>query len=262
MKLSFYPARLLLAFFLSFITIAPVASQDIRPLVRPEWPTLEVGAGQIESLRLVLENAHDVYGIDVRATFDPAVIEIVDADPDSEGVQMMPGHFPQPDFLVRNTGDNAAGTLQYVATQVNPTPPANGKGLIFSVHLRGKTLDRQSVFTVEFVDIVDREGRKLSVRSQSASIQVVPPGRPASLPPAGAIPGPFPALAPVAVDEPAPVLSPARLSAAGMGNSNSLGLMTLWIALAGGGCLGAPALLAIARRVLAGQPSRPARRKL
>src|SRR5512142_854354 len=96
--------------------------------VRIDPLAFEVGNGQEETVALVMDDAKDVYGIDVRAKFDPSVIEIVDADPAKEGVQMTPGDFIRPDFVVRNIADNAAGTLQYVTTQINPSPPANGHG--------------------------------------------------------------------------------------------------------------------------------------
>ncbi|HLF25998.1 MAG TPA: cohesin domain-containing protein [Anaerolineae bacterium] len=205
-------------------------------------------------MSIVLENAQDVYGIDVRARFDPAVIEIVDADPDSAGIQMIPGSFPQPDFLVRNTADNQAGTLQYVTTQVNPTLPVKGSGLVFSIQVRGKALGQSAVVSIEFVEIADRRGNTLPVDSLNSTVTVVSPKPPTVTPTA-------PPMSTVTVIDPTrastPVTSATRVSptrttpATASGNradqlpSDSV---LIWVALAG--FVGAGVLLAVAATVL------------
>ena len=56
---------------------APLHAQTDTAILRFDPPTLEVGDGQVEQVNIILENAHDVYGIDVRAEFDPAVVQVV-----------------------------------------------------------------------------------------------------------------------------------------------------------------------------------------
>ncbi len=245
--------RLGAALSLGLIFILPVAAdaraQGNGALVRPDPLALEVGQGQVETLHLILENAQEVYGIDVQAKFDPAVVEIVDADPASDGVQMIPGVFPQPDFPVRNTADNAAGTLMYVVTQVNPTPPVNGTGLILSIQFRGLAVGKESAFTIDFVDLVDRQGRKLSVQAQHGVIRVVPPKPSTATPPTNATPITLPNLTPALAAEPIPTLSAADDTGLNVQNT-SPSSNTLLLALAGGGCLGALVLLVIAALVL------------
>jgi hypothetical protein len=46
---------------------------------------------------------------------------------------MIPGDLIKPDFAVRNLADNDAGTLLFVITQVNPTPPASGTVLFYAM---------------------------------------------------------------------------------------------------------------------------------
>ena len=74
----------------------------------------------------------------MRAKFDPAVLEVVDANPAQDGVQIVPGSFLKPDFVVRSLADNAAGTIWYASTQVSPTLPVSGTGVLFSAVLRAK----------------------------------------------------------------------------------------------------------------------------
>jgi hypothetical protein len=161
----------------------------------------------------VLENAQEVYGIEVKASFDPAVVEVVDADPDKEGIQMVPGEFLKPDFLVRNTSDNQAGTLHYVITQVNPTPPVNGTGVVLSIQFLGKALGQQSGFTIDFVDIVDRRGAKLSVEPQDGALAIVPPKPPT--------PTPLPTASPVPTPAPATPQAAAAANSPGVGDAST-----------------------------------------
>lgn len=243
-----------IALYLIPFSTPPAIAQGNEAVVRPELPTLEIGEGQIETLVIILDQAQEVYGIEVRATFDPAVVEIVDSDPDRDGLQMIPGPFPQPDFLVRNTADNTAGTLQYVATQVNPTLPVNGTGIVISIQFRGKTLGQQSAFTIDFVDIADRQGRKLSVRAENGILVVVPPKPLApTLFPTSESPlfsdstsEPATAVAAVAAEsEAAPASTPGDVADAASIDGN-----ILLIAIAAGGCSGALVLIVVAVGVL------------
>ena len=155
---------------------------------------LEMSEGEITTLDIIIENAKDVYGIDARGGFDPAIIEVIDADPNKEGVQIKPGAFPKPDFLVRNEADNQGGTFQYVTTQLNPTSPASGSGVVFSVQFRGKAVG-ETALTIDSVQMADRLGRALAVSAASGKIRVVQSkslmSSPTTTPPA-----PSPALSP------------------------------------------------------------------
>jgi hypothetical protein len=146
--------------------------------VRPDPAAVEVTAGTIQTIAVVLEDAADVYGIDVRASFDPSRIEIVDADPGKAGVQTAPGSFPQPDFVALNEVDNGAGTLRYVITQVNPTPPATGSGTLFTIQVRGKA-GGDSTIRIDLVEMSNRSGELLPVQTADGAIRVTGAAPPA-----------------------------------------------------------------------------------
>ncbi|MGB9591497.1 MAG: cohesin domain-containing protein [Candidatus Kryptoniota bacterium] len=165
-----------ISFFIVVLSISARA-EGTSGVVKPDPAVFEVGQGQVERLAIVLENAQDVYGVDIRARFDPTMVEIVDEDNQKEGVQMLPGQFPKPDFLVRNQADNTVGNLMYVITQVNPSPPANGNGVVFWIEMRGKVMG-ESPFVIEFVDAADREGKTLTLDKQNGTIRVVKPKPP------------------------------------------------------------------------------------
>lgn len=150
----------------------PVAmAQTGAAVVRPEPAALTVAAGQTQTVSVLLENAADVYGIDVRLSFDPALIEVVDADAARDGVQMTPGALPQPDFVALNAADNAAGALRYAVTQVNPTPPAGGSGVVFTFQVRGRA-SGVSPLRVVLVELANRSGELLSVMTRDGAVTV------------------------------------------------------------------------------------------
>ena len=190
-----------------------MAFDETGALVRPEPALLEMSEGEITTLDIIIENAKDVYGIDVRGGFDPAIIEVIDADPNKEGVQIKPGAFPKPDFLVRNGADNQGGTFQYVTTQLNPTSPASGNGVVFSVQFRGKAAG-ETALTIDSVQMADRSGRALEVSATSGKIRVVQ-GKSLMSSPTATQPAPSPALSPLSPASTEPSATPVDANAPG-----------------------------------------------
>jgi hypothetical protein len=169
-----------LALCLSLSPIQPLLAQGA--IVHPEPLAAEIGQDQVEIVHVVLQDTQDAYAIDVQASFDPTAVEVVDANPEQDGVQVIPGDFLKPDFAVRNTADNNAGTLQYVITQVNPSEPATGTGTVFSIQFRGKALGAQSALRIDSVQIADRRGATLGAQPQNGTLAVVAPKPPTPAP--------------------------------------------------------------------------------
>ena len=183
---------------LTLFCVVPAAAQGQNAVVRPDPTVVEVAAGQTATVQFVLADAQNAYGIDVRATFDPQLVEVVDADPGKEGVQMTPGDFLRPDFVVRNAADNEKGTLRYAITQVNPTQPASGTGVLFTVQFRGKAAG-ETALTLGPVELANRQGQLIPVTIQGGTLKVVAGQAPT---PAPAATQPAPTAAPTAADVP------------------------------------------------------------
>lgn len=161
-------------FILSLLSVlhvvAPLQAQSIAT-VRPSPAQLELMQGETAALEINLENARDLYGIDVRLSFDPALLEILDTDPNQSGVQMVPGAFPKPELIALNAADNASGTARYVITQLNPTPPATGSGVVLTVQVRALASGRTEL-AIPLVEMSDRDGNLLAVNTGSSIIEV------------------------------------------------------------------------------------------
>jgi hypothetical protein len=171
---------------------------------------LEIGAGQVEILKILIENADKIYGIDLQATFDPAVVEVVDADSEQTGVQMLSGAFLKPDFVARNQVDNTTGTLRYVITQLKPTPVASGTGIVLKIHFLGKTQGASSKLTFTSAVIADRRGNKQAVTTRGADLVIVAPNPPTPTPHPTHTPHPTKTTKPTAPALPVASLTPAR----------------------------------------------------
>ncbi|MCC7358803.1 MAG: hypothetical protein IT317_04970 [Anaerolineales bacterium] len=117
---------------------APGAAAQGGPTVKLDPATLEVGVGQTVDVAVAVVGVADLYAFDVALAFDPALLEVVDLDPSLDGVQAALGTLTAPGFVIRNTADNAAGTLRFAFTQLNPSPPQTGSGTLVVVRLRGK----------------------------------------------------------------------------------------------------------------------------
>ena len=90
---------------------------------------------------VLVENVTDLYGFEFEITFDPTLVEVVDADPNKAGVQIQPGDFLSPDWVLDNAVDNDSGTIAFALCQMNPSQPQTGSGVLATITWRGKALD-------------------------------------------------------------------------------------------------------------------------
>lgn len=104
--------------------------------IEPAIPVIE--PGEVMEFSLAVQGAREAFAVDVELRFDPAAAEVVDADPAAPGVQVEPGPFLVPDFVVENAADNASGTIRLAFTQLAPRPAASGDGVLATIGLRGR----------------------------------------------------------------------------------------------------------------------------
>ncbi len=172
-KRYFRFSRCSILIYLILLWVTPIKAQGSPALIRTEPSTLEIVPGQEYEVSVVLENVFEAYGIEVRMAFDPAMIEIIDENPDLDGIQIQKGDFPQPDFPVLLVADNSAGSIAYVVTQTHPTLPASGNGTVFSFRIRGK-VDGESELSFDKVEMSNRDGFLIDLMIQNG--RVVPAG--------------------------------------------------------------------------------------
>ncbi len=128
-----------LAFIALIVLLAAVGTrlqalpaQDAVVRCDPEVVTMEIG--ETASFTIYVENVVDLYAADVQMSFDPAIAQVVDADPVKGGTQIeILDELLFPDFVVRDRADNVAGTIWYANTHINPRGPVSGSGALARV---------------------------------------------------------------------------------------------------------------------------------
>ncbi len=105
-----------------------------------------------------------LYALDVRITFNPTVVEVVDADLSTPSIEIEPVNDPglnfKAGFTVRNDVNNAAGTIWYVATQTAPSLPAAGSGHVAHIRLRARN-NGISPISLAGVQLATRDGEQI-----------------------------------------------------------------------------------------------------
>jgi hypothetical protein len=139
-------------------------------MVRLEPLPGQEGAGAI-AMAIHIENATRLYGAEVHLAFDPARLEVQDADPDTEGVQIQAGDFPSPDFVVQNQADNVKGTIDYAATQLAPREAVDGSGVLATVTIKGKDKGTSSL-TFVGAKLADPDGQEIPSQTVDGRVEI------------------------------------------------------------------------------------------
>ena len=117
-------------------TAPPVWGQNTDVVLQFAPATPAVAVGETIDIAVAVENVTDLYAFDITVGFDPALVEVVDLDPDLDGIQMALGLFLDPGFVIFNQANNELGQLRLVMTQLNPSTPKSGGGNLLVVRFR------------------------------------------------------------------------------------------------------------------------------
>jgi hypothetical protein len=101
---------------------------------------------KIFRMDIVVADVADLYGAEVHATFDPALLEAVD-ELGNPVYEVVPGPFLDPDngLIGMNSVDNGGGYIDYAISLRDPAPSAFGGGILATVYFRGKATGSAAV---------------------------------------------------------------------------------------------------------------------
>ena len=188
---------------------------EIQPAARIEIP-------------IEIRNVQDLYAIDLEIHYDPKILTIEDADPQTDGIQPALGTFLDAGMVLYNTVDPQTGVVRFVMTQVNPSEPKSGSGVIIVLYAVGAA-EGESALDVVRADLSTREGVVISSEPVGNTVTVS-----ANAPQSNATPIPvqnptsiivIPTLAPTATPtatplptstKPAPTQTPVNTAQVGM----------------------------------------------
>jgi len=149
-------------------------------------PTV-VGCAAVR-VEIWVNDVANLYAADVHVLFDPALLQVVDADAAAPGTQIEPVYsFLNPGFIIKRVACNAAdpgnpdcpvgGKVWYSATQLNPTLPANGSGPIAAFTLVGRA-EGLSTLDISYQKLSSPTGQEVPASEVDSSIAVAPPAPP------------------------------------------------------------------------------------
>ena len=186
--------------------------------IEPSMASLQVG--ETRQIELVLDNVEQLASIEVHVSFEPGYVNVEDADPGAEGVQIEPGIMPLPGEITVNEVNNEAGLILYHATG-DPDQAASTSGVVASFTIRALA-EGGSPLRLTVVRPLDGEGRPIDVPTQIDGLVSVRAGAGATgEPPAATAVGPTaaagPPVEPSPVPSPVPTVPPAGDSSGGSG---------------------------------------------
>jgi hypothetical protein len=174
-------------------------------MVAIEPPGSQMDVGAITTVHIRIENVTDLYAAGVYLTFDPALLEVVDDDPTTDGVQVEPGDLLGPGFTDENIVYQAEGEIDFF--QMAADEPVSGSGVLATITFRGKEV---GVSALEFdaVFLEDYDGEPIAADFRGGSVTVTGQGSPLPTPPTSPLPTPT-----SLPGTPAPRATPAATSA-------------------------------------------------
>jgi len=100
----------------------------------------EISRGGTGTTDVRVADVVNLYGVQFRVNFDPGVVQVVDADPNTAGVQMGIGALfsGKNYFVARNIVSNTTGVGEFVVTLVAPATPISGAGVLAAINWKGK----------------------------------------------------------------------------------------------------------------------------
>jgi hypothetical protein len=126
------------------------------------------------TIAINLENITNMYGLEIKLSFNPALLEVQDDKPGTVGMQIQPGEFPNPEsyFVAQNAADNAAGTIAYAASLLSPSPAASGSGVVARIRFKALAAGTSTVSITQLA-IVASDNCCLIPTTTDGSVAVV-----------------------------------------------------------------------------------------
>ena len=149
-----------------------LSAEAAAPTVSLGNAVLEVAAGQTAPLSVAVADVQDLYGFEIHLRFDPAVVQVADADPGKDGIQVAAGDFLSADFVAQNQANNQVGSIDYAVTQVNPKEPRSGSGTLLVIQFQGGAAGRASQLEVTNGFLTTRDGDMIPVTFRNGEVRV------------------------------------------------------------------------------------------
>jgi len=185
----------------------PGAQGSVTVFVQPA--SQEINPGDPTTAEIWVRDVSNLAAVDLKIQFDPDVLQVQDADGNKPGIQAQPGDFLEADFVVKNDVDNDTGVVHYTITQIAPTPPASGTGLLLLIEF--EAIDSgTSTISLPLVQLASGDAQSILANVQTGVITVksadgVPPAQPTQPPATPITSQPTATFTPLPTSQPVPI---------------------------------------------------------
>lgn len=155
--------------------VTRVISDHIATSVSIVPASLRVNAGSTATTALQVNSVRDLYTVTLRLGFDPNIVQVVDADPETPGVQIAAGALlsGRDHVVTSNQADNAAGAVEFSAALRGAGPPISGSGPVAGIVWQGQGAG-QSAVTVQYSRLASSSAGLILHNVKNSAIQVQP----------------------------------------------------------------------------------------
>lgn len=153
------PVFLTLFLFIAMTAPAGASEGQIRLLANPDT----AAPGEIVHVDVVAENLPSVYGVEFKMTYPQNDLEPMDADPESEGVQLDMGNFfgsADTLYILQNRIRLESGEIFFAASRLNPAPAADGSGLLARLKMKAVSEGKPAI-RIEKLRFGTRDGKRI-----------------------------------------------------------------------------------------------------
>lgn len=149
--------KFILLFCLVTIPSIMVRGQSNQAATVGFFQTYDIPTDTIVEIPVEINDVNALYAIDFQMTFDPTILQVIDADPDNTGIQIAQATFLEAGMVLINDADNSMGTIRFITSQINPSEAKSGSGILFVIHFTGIS-EGTSALTITNLQLSDREG--------------------------------------------------------------------------------------------------------
>jgi LysM repeat protein len=130
-----------------------------------------IAVGETREVQILLKNVDGLHEIEIHISFEPRIVNIVDADPNTDGVQIQAGDMPIPTQVIKNDVQNNAGQIIYHVAQ-DEGSTSRGDGLVATFTVQAMT-NGGSPLQFTIVKLTGAGGQPLQDPQRSSSMIVI-----------------------------------------------------------------------------------------
>ena len=150
-------------------SLAPQATAQTTIVVSPTLIASSVGLPA--TVEIWVQDVEALYAGGFLLAFDPSLVQVQDANPYQDGVQIESGSWLERQLELANSVDNTAGEVDFAVTQSHPETGKDGSGMLARI-----TFVRvaEGISTLEFsqVELGDDEGSIIPASAQGGEVVV------------------------------------------------------------------------------------------